>query len=158
MDGLDDWFEYALDLPPAERAAAIATLRAQDPARADQLEAMLAECVSNPDFACHAAAPARANDPPRLLGITLTVPDVAAAARWYSEMLRCRVEQSTADVATLRLPQLELRFVRGEATAPRLLVHHPDVIHLGAATRTEGTARELAIVDPWGNALTLRSD
>ncbi len=53
---------------------------------------------------------------------------------------------------------LELRFVRGEPTAPRLLVHHPDVIHLGAATRTQGTARELAIVDPWGNALTLSSE
>lgn len=158
MDDLDDWFEYALDLPPAERAHAIAALRAQDPARAAQLETMLAECVSNPDFACHAAAPARANDPPRVLGVTLTVADVAAAARWYAELMRCPIAEQTADAATLRMPQVELRFVRGEATAPRLLVHHPDVIHLGAATRTQGAARELAIVDPWGNALTLRSE
>jgi len=158
MDSLDDWFEYALDLPPTERAQAIATLRAQDPAQAEHLEAMLAECVSNPDFACQAAAPARANEPPRLLGATLAVADVAAAARWYAELLRCPIAAQTADAATLRLPQFELRLVRGDVAPPALVVHHPDVLHLGAAARTTGTTRELAIVDPWGNALTLRSD
>lgn len=158
MDGLDDWFEYALDLPPAERATAIATLRAQDPALAGRLEAMLAECVSNPDFACQAAVQAGASEPPRVLGVTLTVPDVAAAARWYADLLRCPIDQPTPQSAMLRLPHLALHFVQGEASALRLLVQHPDVVRMGAATRLPGTARELAIVDPWGNALTLRSD
>lgn len=158
MDGLDDWFEYALDLPPAERARAIASLRAQDPAAADHLEAMLAECVSNPDFACQTAAPAREAEPPRALAVTLAVADVVKAARWYAELLRCPVAEQSADAATLRLPNLDLRLVRGDVAPPSLLIRHPDVLHLGAAARAHGTGRELAIVDPWGNALTLRSD
>ena len=158
MDGFDDWFEYALDLPPAERERAIAQLRAQDPAAADQLTAMLAECVSNPDFACQTAAPARAAEPPRLLAVTLAVADVPQAARWYAELLRCPVVEQSNDAATLRLPNLDLRLVRGEHAPPALLLRHPDVLHLGAASRAHGTTRELAIVDPWGNALTLRSD
>jgi hypothetical protein len=158
MDGLDDWFEYALDLPPAERERAIASLRAQDPAKADHLAAMLAECVSNPDFACQATAPARDAEPPRALALTLAVADVPAAARWYAELLRCPVVEQSADAATLRLPNLDLRLVRGELAPPGLVLRHPDVLHLGAAARSHGSTRELAIVDPWGNALTLRSD
>jgi hypothetical protein len=158
MDGLDDWFEYALDLPPAARAEALATLRRQDPAAADRVAAMLADQVRNADFACQAHAPAGAAEPPRALAVTLAVADVAAAARWYAELLHCPVVAASADAATLRLPNLDLRLVRGELSPPALTLRHADVSRLGAGARGHDSARELAIVDPWGNALTLRSD
>jgi hypothetical protein len=158
MDDLDDWFEYALDLPPTERTKAIASLRAEAPALADRLEALLTDCASNPDFACQSAAPARVAEPARALAVTLGVADVAAAARWYADLLHCPVLEQTTARATLRLPNVDLQLVASPHAPPGLVLQHPDVRQLGAATRTHGTARELQIVDPWGNALTLRSD
>jgi hypothetical protein len=158
VNEIDDWFDYALDLPPEERAKALASLRAQEPAMADRLEAMLIDCVSNPDFACQTAASTRISEPPRLLAVTLAVDDVAAAARWYADLLCCSVLDQTAEVATLRLPHADLRLVASQHAPPGLVLHHPDVRQLGAATRVRGTTRELQIVDPWGNALTLRTE
>ena len=58
MDDFDATFEYALDLPAADRERLLRELRASDPAMAERLVQALREQLQNPDFATHTAAEA----------------------------------------------------------------------------------------------------
>lgn len=155
MSELDDWFEYALDLPAAPRAAALASLRAQDPQLADRLQAMLDGLVTNPDFAATSRPHANTAVPARILAVTLCVADMPTAVRWYEDVFHARCVQQDATSAVLAFANLELRLVVGDRTPPHVSVAHGDLRSLGQAlTAVDGNAT-LHLVDPWGNAFAV---
>lgn len=147
MDPLDDWFEYALDLPAAQRAEAVQVLRAQDPALAARLEAALADQVTNADFACRAAGSS-------LLAVTLAVGDVPAAVRWYTDVLGARLVRQDAGRAVLSLPPVDLHLVAAGEAPPGLTVAGAGTAALGGAGSSHGGGVR-HLIDPWGNAITV---
>jgi predicted enzyme related to lactoylglutathione lyase len=158
MDGIDDYFEYALDLPPDQRQQLLAGLRSSDPAMAAQLTRLLDELVSNPDFACHGTSlAAAAAGPARVRHVTLRVGDLGAALRWYGSVFHCRVVQQQPDRAVIAFANLELQLVLGELEPPGLSVQAADVAALGATERLPDGGRVLRLVDPWGNPFEVTS-
>lgn len=155
MSELDDWFEYALDVPAASRAAAIASLRAQDPQLADRLQAMLDGLVTNPDFAATARPTANTTVPARILAVTLCVTDVPAAISWYEDVFHARCVQQDATSAVLAFANLELHLAIGDQTPPRVSVAHGDLRSLGQARTDADGKATLHLVDPWGNAFAV---
>jgi hypothetical protein len=155
MDSLDDWFEYALDLPEIERERLLAELQKTDAHMASQLAAMLAELVTNPDFACHGVPLAvTAAEPATVLALRLPVADVAAAVRWYQDVFRVRVVRHDALSAVVAFRNLEVQL---EATAAPtgLTVAMPDALRLGQATRHADGSRQLQLLDPFGNVFVV---
>jgi len=68
MDGLDDYFDYAMDLDEAGRSKLMARLRKEEPLLAERLHTALTEMVTNPDFLCQRQpAPRGDGEPDRLL-------------------------------------------------------------------------------------------
>ncbi|MBX3464898.1 MAG: hypothetical protein KF830_17150 [Planctomycetes bacterium] len=152
MDGIDDLFEYALDLPPAAREDLYARLAAEDPALAQRLRQLVAQQVQNPDFACHlpaAAAPA----PGELRRVTLVVGDVAAAAAWYADVFGCPVRRQDARRAVLALGAVELHLVRDGLEPPSLTIGHRGLVAAGPTRSRDDGMAVRRLVDPWGNAL-----
>lgn len=154
MDSLDDWFEYALDLPEAERLALLERLRGDDPELARRLEDALTQQVTNPDFLCRASStPASRPAPARLVRVTLPVDDVAAAVRWYRDVFGCRLVRDEPLAAVVALGDVELHFVARGLEPAGLTILRDRVADLGPGElRPDGT-RALRLVDPWGNAI-----
>jgi hypothetical protein len=151
MDSLDDWFEYALDLPEIERERLLAELQKTDAHMASQLAAMLAELVTNPDFACHGVPLAVTTaEPAAVLAIRLPVADLVAAVRWYQDVFRVRVVRQDALSAVVQFRNLEVQ-LEAAAPPPTLTVAMPDALRLGNATRQPDGSRQLQLVDPFGN-------
>lgn len=147
MDALDEWFEYTLDLPAAQRAEAVQALRAQDPALAARLEAALAGQLTNADFACRTAGSS-------LLAVTLVVGDVPTAVRWYTDVLWARLVRQDAGRAVLSLPPVALHLVAAGEAPPGLTVACAGTAALGAAgSPSSRGVRHL--IDPWGNAIAV---
>lgn len=158
MDGIDDYFEYALDLPAEQRQELLVSLRTTDPAMAVQLEHLLHELVSNPDFACHGTSLAATVDEPASVRFAvLRVGDLAAAVKWYAEVFRCRVVSQQADRAVVAFANFELQLVLGELEPPGLCVRAADVARLGGTERRADGSRALRLVDPWGNPFEVTS-
>jgi catechol-2,3-dioxygenase len=154
MDSLDDYFEYALDLPEAQREQLLAGLRADEPELAARLATMLRELVTNPDFAVHGSSlSTRAAEPAAIEHVTLAVADVARAVEWYHAVFRCRVVARQHDRAVLAFANLAVHLVADGLEPPSLTVSTADVQNLGATERRPDGARALRLVDPWGNAI-----
>lgn len=154
MDSLDDWFEYALDISPAQREQLLAGLRADEPELAARLATMLQELVTNPDFSCHGTLlSTRAADPATIEHVTLAVADIARAVEWYRAVFRCRVDHQGPDRAVLAFANLAVHLVADALEPPSLTVASADVQNLGATERRADGTRSLRLVDPWGNAI-----
>lgn len=154
-DSIDDWFEYAVDLPETQRAALLARLRAEDPRTADRLERALRDQLANFDFATR-AVPAAVPD--RLRAVTLPVDDVAEAVRWYGNVFQCRVVQQDKHRATLDFDGVLLQFVARHLEPPSVTIVRTDVRRMGAAERRPGGGHVLRLVDPFGNAIEAVDD
>jgi predicted enzyme related to lactoylglutathione lyase len=156
MDSLDDYFEYALDLTEPDRQRLLSSLRASEPATAERLQAMLAEWLHNPDFACRgmplAATPA---EPAAVLALMLPVADVAAAVRWYQDVFRVRLIRQDQNGAVVAFANLELHLQAAGsasiATASSITVAMADASRLGGSSRQPDGSRQLQLVDPFGH-------
>lgn len=154
MDDIDDLFEYALDLPAAQRQALFARLRAEEPDTAARLQQLVDGLVSNPDFLCHTAAERRpAARPCEIRRVTLPVADVDRAVQWYGEVFGCRAVRRDAGRGVMAFGAIELHLVRDDLEPPSLTIGHADVQAIGAAARRADGASALRLVDPWGNAI-----
>jgi catechol-2,3-dioxygenase len=152
MDSLDDYFDYALDQLPEQREALLQSLRASDPQLAEQLAAMLQQLVTNPDFGCQGTAVAASEpEPTRVLALTLPVDDIAAAIRWYGDVLQARLVTQASERAVMAIGDVELHLVPTGHGGPTCVVHRRDVANLGQTTRAADGSRSLHLVDPWGN-------
>jgi hypothetical protein len=158
MDGIDDYFEYALDLPADQRQELLTSLRATDPAMATRLEHLLRELVSNPDFACHGTSLAvTTSEPAAVRHATLRVGDLAAAVQWYAEVFRCRIVSQQTDRVVVAFANFELQLVLGDLEPPGFCVRAADVARLGGTERRSDGSRALRLVDPWGNPFEVTS-
>lgn len=154
MDGLDDYFDYAMDLDEAGRAKLMARLRKEEPVLAERLQATLSEMVKNPDFLCQRKpAPRAEGERDRLLATTLCVGDVTRAVAWYTRYFCCDVVDQDADFATLAFGDARLRLRRWDEGRPRITIMSPDVAQLGPSQRRSDGVRALHLTDPWGNAV-----
>ena len=159
MDSLDDYFEYAMDLPEDQREQLLVGLRASEPGLAAQLEAMLRELVNNPDFACHGSSlVARGKQVATVRAVALPVADVARAVAWYTEVFGCRVVRQEPQRAVVAFANLELHLTAPQLDPPVLTLVAPDVPGLATASREANGARVLRMTDPWGNALEVRGE
>ncbi len=154
MESLDDYFEYAMDLPEAQRGKLLAQLRADDPALAARLEKALAEQVKNPDFVAQTAPrPPRPGEPDRLKHVTLQVDDTAKASRWYVEVFRCRLVRQDAERVVIAFGEVEVHLVQRDVAPPSLTLLRRDVASMGPSQRRADGVRGLHLVDPWGNVI-----
>lgn len=154
MDSLDDWFEYALDLPDTERRALLARLRTDDPELARRLEDALTQQVTNADFLCRASStPATRPEPARLVRVTLPVDDVAAAVRWYRDVFGCGVVREESLAAVVALGEVELQLVARGLEPSGLTIRRYRVTDLGPGELRPDGSRALRLVDPWGNPI-----
>jgi len=154
MDGLDDYFDYAMDLDEAGRSKLMARLRKEEPLLAERLHTALTEMVTNPDFLCQRQPAPRADgEPDRLLASTLRVGDVDRAVSWYTEHFRCEVVRQQDDEATLVFGASRLTLRRWDEERPAVTIVSPDVASLGPSHRRSDGARALLLTDPWGNAV-----
>jgi len=105
--------------------------------------------VSNPDFACRGSSlAAQVAEPATVVAVTLPVADVGEAVRWYQEVFRCRLLRQEPDRAVLAFANLDLHLVRGELSAPGLVLQQRDARRLGATARRADGTRSLHLVDP----------
>ena len=155
MDDFDATFEYALDLPAADRERLLQSLRASDPAMAEQLVQALREQLQNPDFATHTAAEVA---PAVLRAVTLPVADVARAVAWYADVFGCRVIRQDALRAVVAFANLELHLVVPSLSPPALTVFAKHFAGNGTPVRNVDGARGLRVTDPWGNALEVLAE
>jgi catechol-2,3-dioxygenase len=154
MDGLDDYFDYAMDLDEAGRAKLMARLREDDPALAARLHDALTHMVKNPDFLCQRKpAPRAEGERDRLLAATLQVGDVGRAVAWYTEHFCCDVVGQSEAVATLAFGDARLQLRRWGEDRPTVTIVSPDVATLGPSQRRSDGVRALQLTDPWGNAV-----
>ena len=154
MDGLDDYFDYAMDLDETGREQLMARLRKDDPALAVRLQDALTNMVKNPDFLCQRKpAPRAEGEQDRLLAATLRVGDVARAVAWYTEHFCCDVLGQDEDQATLGFGDARLQLRRWDEDRPLVTIVSPDVAELGPSQRRSDGVRALQLTDPWGNAV-----
>ena len=154
MDGLDDYFDYAMDLDEVGRAKLMERLQADDPALAARLQDALTNQVTNPDFLCQRKpAPRAEGQPDLLLATALRVGDLARAVQWYSKHFCCEVLQQDDQQATLGFGSTRLVLQRLEAEQPALTIVSPDVAELGPSHRRADGVRALQLTDPWGNTV-----
>jgi len=155
MDDFDATFEYALDLPAADRERLLQSLRTSDPALAERLVQALREQLQNPDFAAHTAAELA---PAVLRAVTLPVADVARAVAWYAEVFGCRVVQQEPLRAIVAFANLELHLVVPALSPPALTVFAKRFAgHRAGARQVDGSGG-LRVTDPWGNALEVLAE
>lgn len=155
MDDFDATFEYALDLPAADRERLLRELRASDPAMAERIVQALREQLQNPDFATHTAAEVA---PAVLRAVTLPVADVARAVAWYADVFGCRVVRQDALRAVVAFANLELHLVVPSLSPPALTVFARHFAGNGNAERNVDGGRGLRVTDPWGNALEVLAE
>ncbi|MBL8729372.1 MAG: VOC family protein [Planctomycetes bacterium] len=157
MHDIDDLFEYALDLPEAQRQQLFARLRAEEPATAAKLQQLVEGLVTNPDFLCHTAAERRpAARPSEIRRVTLPVADVARAVQWYGDVFGCRVLRRDLERGVMAFGAIELHLVRDDLEPPSLTIVRDDLETMGAIGRRADGARTLRLVDPWGNAIEVQ--
>lgn len=155
MDDFDATFEYALDLPAADRERLLQSLRTSDPALAERLVQALREQLQNPDFAAHTAAEVA---PAVLRAVTLPVADVARAVAWYADVFGCRVVHQEPLRAIVAFANLELHLVVPALAPPALTVFAPRFAGHRAGARKVDGAGGMRVTDPWGNALEVLAE
>lgn len=155
MDDFDATFEYALDLPAADRERLLQSLRTSDPGLAERLVQALREQLQNPDFATHTAAEVA---PAVLRAVTLPVADVARAVAWYADVFGCRVVRQDALRAVVAFANLELHLVVPSLSPPALTVFARHFAGNGTPVRNVDGGRGLRVTDPWGNALEVLTE
>ena len=154
MDGLDDYFDYAMDLDEAGREQLMDRLRRDDPALADRLREALDKMVTNPDFLCQRKpAPRPAGQPDRLLAAAVRVGDLERAVAWYTEHFVCEVVREADGCATLAFGEVLLHLRSWDQDLPSVSIVSPDVAELGPSHRRQDGVRALQLTDPWGNTI-----
>ena len=154
MDPLDDYFEYAMDLPEGQRRALLDRLRADDPALCLRLERALLSQVRNPDFLCQEAPPpATPGAPDRVRTVSLPVGDIERATRWYLEVFRCTIVRRDGERCVLDFDGVRVQLVRRDVDHAALTLQRADVAEMGPTGRREDGVRGLHLVDPWGNTI-----
>jgi hypothetical protein len=154
MDSLDDYFEYAMDLPERDRNKLLSRLRHDDPLMAERLQAALGQMVKNPDFLCqNQDAPHSEDQEDRLQRVTIRVGNLERAKKWYTEVFRCSLVRSDANRVVLSFTTIELHLVADENEPPSVSILRPDVAKMGPSERRNDGVRSLRMVDPWGNAI-----
>lgn len=154
---LDQYFELALDLPEPKREQLLARLTAEEPELAAALRTLLANPRGRGEFACTTGragqhAPARlCRD--TLHHVALQVRDIAAAVKWYREVLSCDVEYQDKSWAMLQFDNVRIALVVPEQHPPHVAVVRPDAARFGALTAHRDGTRSVYIVDPWGNSI-----
>lgn len=153
MDSIDDYFEYAMDLPESQRQDLLKRLKQDDPALAEQLQAALDGQVKNPDFLCQEQPPLPRGDEPDVLHhVTVVVGDVPDAIAWYSKVFRAELLRHDTQRAVFLLGAVELHLVDERQPAGLTIVRR-DVAAMGPSRRRPDGVRGLHLVDPWGNAI-----
>lgn len=154
MDGLDDYFDYAMDLDESGREQLMKRLRQDDPALAQRLRDALENMVTNRDFLCQSKpAPRPEGQPDQLMATALRVGDLRRAVAWYTEHFVCEVVQQSEQVATLAFGEVLLHLRSWEQEAPAVCIVSPDVAELGPSQRRSDGVRALQLTDPWGNTI-----
>lgn len=154
MDGLDDYFDYAMDLDESGREKLIKRLRKDDPALAKRLCDALETMVTNRDFICQTKpAPRPEGQPDQLIATALRVGDLRRAVAWYTEHFVCKVVHQGERTATLAFGEVLLHLRVWDQEAPAICIASPDVAELGPSQRRRDGVRALQLTDPWGNTI-----
>ena len=90
--------------------------------------------------------------------VAVSVQDVAASVRWYTEKFRCRVSYQDETWALLQFENASLALVIAEQHPPHLAFESPHAEQFGPLTPHRDGTRSIYIRDPAGNSVEVLQD